>query len=357
MKIIIFSIAMFFAFQYSYAQECVPDFLNKSHTEPERELEISFEQLKSGYNFNLEDRFNLCSIFFKGKNVTEYFSFDPKLKSTASIKLISPDRFDIRNGSVFKVYFTDERFFVFLGDVKLIKFKITKDEPPCDSISYIIYKSISKKIKEYETGEKLTTKNLFDKTVQNEIQNYIESLSSVDRKALKICQKKFFILDVLTKDSEYGFESNLYDLTPQLLVFLNTLAKGVAYELSKNDWSKSKIVFTVEGFTDRLKYRVDQTSSIPEEYKINHSSCGLFDFSNNLFQKDISPLNILLDNCDLSIARSYVAAKYFHEKFTSISDVKASFRYKGLGEINTNTHPENRKIDVLMEIKAVSEDK
>ncbi len=358
-------IILFLHFQACHHDDTCQQLFSKID-KPNRTEEISVEKIYDGHNMRIESRFEFSCVVLDSTDISSDVNFDRKSDDFVSIKLLSPEKYKLKNNDIIKVFFTDKRKLVwdmFAVSVKLVILKIKKEATPCDSVFNIIYKDISGKIEDIVTNERVEATQLYDYTLKNKIKQYISSLSISDSIKFNKCQKEFFILDLINNSGEFGFIENEYYLTPRLKEYLNTMAESIASETKQRNWNKSQFIIKCIGYADERSYTGSSLinysnlgTSDSTDVHISYTNCQDDNFEElGKLSIGFTELKTISNNCDLSILRGYVAATYLENRLKLLTNLKFIFKYRGGGEVPNETYDINRKIDLYLEIKGVAE--
>lgn len=325
----------------------------------------SVEKIYDGYNMPIESRFNFSCVYLNGIDISSDVNTERKNDDLFSIKLLTPEKYRLRNNDTIKVFFTDKRTLVWeWSGIMQVDFIIKKEVTPCDSVFNIVYKDISGKIDEIITNEKVEIKQLYEFTLKNKIKQYISSLSKADSIKFNECQKNFFILDLINNDDNFGFVENHYYLTPKLKDYLSTIAESIAFDIKQHDWSQSQFIIKCVGYADRNRFTGIPTINYSNlgiidstKLRISRTDCGLYGGFEELGKtnSELPELKNVLNNCDLSVLRSYVTVEYLKKRLSDLTNSKFTFQYRGGGEIDNTAFEANRKIDLYIQIKGVSD--
>jgi hypothetical protein len=333
--------------------------------DPNRNEVVSVEKIIDGYNMKIENRFDFKCIYFNEKDISNYVNNERTDDEHISIKLLYPQKYRLKNNDTLKILFIDNRKFIPLCvATKLVNLIAEKEETPCDTVFNIFYKDISMKIDSVYTNQSIGVKQLFDLTLQNKIKKYISSLSKIDEIRFDECQKEFFILDLINDDLEkFGFVENEYYLTESLKQYLNIITESIAFDIRQHDWNaESQFIIKCIGYADIQRYtgiqKIDYSKLgiLDADAEISNTGCAENGIFEQLHERNslLDKLNFVLNNCDLSILRAYSAAIYIEKRLKDLTNCQFTLQYKGGGEIIEGEYTLNRKIDISIEIKAIS---
>jgi hypothetical protein len=275
---------------------------------------------------------------------------------------INSSNVNIENYDTLKLYFIDDNFYhkiPFTGhsDIRFMNLIIHSKETPCDSITNIFYEYITKKIEEKysaHTKNKIELVYLFDKMLQDSINDYIESLP----KGREDCEKNFFILNYLRNEEKYGFDDAEYYLKEDLKVFLDSIAAIINKVISKRNWDKRNFVINCIGYADERKLMKEKNidkSKLEENLEVPIGKISKAYLENPQYGE----LEKIKNNDDLSVVRGYAAARYLEGQLKKIApDDTFEFDYQGGGETTKeDSHAKNRKVELSIGIKVGAQNK
>jgi hypothetical protein len=229
----------------------------------------------------------------------------------------------------------------------------------------IMYEHIRDMVENLATSEKVTRAKLYDETLKNSIQKYLQSLSRAGTEKRYDCPQNVFIADMLNNTDSFGFAENKYILPTSLRQYLDAVAQSVAYTLNQHKWENRRFTIDCIGFADQQRYtgplqysfkQMDITDSAG--LKVVSTSCGFaagFAFLDKDSLDSRPPLTAVTNNCDLSLLRSFIAIHYLRAQLRQLTAFPVIYRYKGGGEAPGSAFEVNRKIELSVEIKGVAE--
>ncbi|MDF1698872.1 MAG: hypothetical protein P1U56_23665 [Saprospiraceae bacterium] len=326
-----------------------------------RTLNLESQKIISGFTLSIAERFNFCKAFYNGQEITNQVYDSRVYHDNIEFNVRNLNKLNVRANDSLDLYFVDERKLILdISGIKRVRINVDKIEEPCDTISYIIYDNIKDNIEDIITKESVSIKQLYSLTLENEIEEYIQTLSQEERSLIAECTDEYFILDFVDDDNEFGFSENEYDLTDKIRSFLDIIASSINFHIAQQEWSLTDFRILITGFADERTYTGDgklnfnNIKYIGTNDLILPQNCNRKTFISISTPKIINPLRRIKDNCDLTVVRAFNAAKYFEYKFGQFRGEKIDILYNGEGELTGSNYQGNRKIDIHLELKSIS---
>jgi hypothetical protein len=340
-------------------------YLSQVHTTINRQETVSPEKMYDGHLLEMDDNFRFKCMFLNGRQVTDVTP-DIRNGGFVSIKLLKPEINRLRHNDTLRLFFVNNKpLLLNSAAIKQVRLIVKKEQTACDTVYNIIYEQIGNNIENIATNEKVTRVKLFDDTIKNSIQKYLQSLSKAGADKRYECPQNVFIADMLNHKDSFGFAENEYTLPPSLRHYLDVMAQSVADKLNEHKWENRRFTIDCIGFADQQRYTGSKQYSFRKMdivdsagLKVVNTGCG-FVTGFALLESDSPdsrpPLISVIDNCDLSLLRSFVAIHYLRSQLQQLTEFPVIYRYKGGGEAPGTAFEVNRKIELSIEIKGVAE--
>jgi len=329
-----------------------------------KEIEINTSNFISGFLLDSRDsRFNLKCILINNNDIIYKFDID-STGTEYHIKVKSDNIKDFKNGDeIFALFWDSSNIIRSYAAYYLIKIKIKEDISPCDTIKQIIYINTAQRIDKL-TRDEITLIDLYDKVLESKIQNYLNSLNSIQEKEIEKCKQTFKLLDWIENSKEFGFRTGEYELTQEIKDYLNIISEVLKEKTNEASWIHKDFSIKVVGYSDERQLQVhdpiiwEKLGVYEDKHKnevyINQINClsisEYFEIDKKYPNSQI--ISTLTDNCSLSALRAYSATFYLMKKLNSQLKSDVKFMYVGGGVSKGTDYLKNRKIEIKIELRA-----
>jgi hypothetical protein len=242
-------------------------------------------------------------------------------------------------------------------------------KPACDTITQIVYQEIVNNV--HNKSEGITDKpiylgDIFDRFRKDEdLKQWLAMIGK--QTSLKVtCPKIFELLKFINNSQQSGFKTGQYELVPELKSYLDATVAGLKQYIKdyKTEFVEIDLECTGYADADNILKRIDYKLS--DKIYYNKIECGL-NTANQIRRismkethikglVEVTPIQGINNNCELSVVRAYVALKYIRERLNQeLSSVKINYFYAAGGIAKDISKEKSRRIDVKMVFKGAKQ--
>jgi hypothetical protein len=244
-------------------------------------------------------------------------------------------------------------------------------KPACDTITQIVFQEIVNNIHNQTEGvidKPVYLGDIFDRfRKDDDLKKWLAVIGKQPQSKVT-CPKIFELLKFIKDFQQSGFKTREYELAPELKSYLDATVDGLKQYLKNYKTEFVEIDLECTGYADpdNVSNRIDYKPSGNDKIYYDKKECGLntatqirriaLKETNLKGLVEVTQVQGINNNCELSVVRAYVALKYMQRQLNQdFSHVKINYFYAAGGIAKAISKEKSRKIDVKMVFKGAKQ--